>query len=296
MAERGSPTVRRRRLGYELRLLREQAGKTLVKVAADMSWSDSKVSRIENGRSAAPWGDISDLLDYYGITDRAVRDPLIALARDARRKDWWHSYLDVLKRPYATYIGLEAAAEWARIFEPLTIPGQLQTEAYIRAITATNTRPLSDTEIDRLTQVRLRRQEVIEGDDPLRLHVILDEAALHREVGGPQVMREQLDHFIAAAARPHIRLQVLAFSQGAHVAMPGSFTVFTFPADADPDVAFIETVGTSLFLERRAAAAARDAFDELSAQALSPAATVELLTRISAIYARRFTTPAPDEQ
>ncbi|MEO5876950.1 MAG: DUF5753 domain-containing protein, partial [Streptosporangiaceae bacterium] len=196
-----------------------------------------------------------------------------------------------LQRPYATYIGLEAAAEWARIFEPLTIPGQLQTEAYIRAITRTNTRALTDTEINRLTEVRLRRQDVvIHGDDPLRLHVVMDEAALRREVGGPAIMRDQVDRLLEAADHPRIRIQILAFTQGAHVSMAGSFTIFSFPDEADPDVAFIETMAGSLFLERPAEVrSARETFDELSAQALSPADSAAVLTTISAEYARRCT-------
>jgi transcriptional regulator with XRE-family HTH domain len=289
MADRGSPTVRRRRLGYELRLLREAAGLTGEAVATRMNWSDSKISRIETGKISVAWGDVSDLLDLYGVTDAAVRDALIALAREARKQGWWHPYTDLLKRPYATYIGLEAAAEVLRMFEPLTIPGLLQTPAYARAVIATNTRELTDTEIDRLIEVRLRRQEVaLAGEDPLRLHGILDEAALHRETGGPAVMHEQLQRLIQAAAHPRIRLQVLTYGQGAHVGMAGNLAVFTFPDAAD--VAFIDTGIGSLFVERRAEVqAARDTFDELTAQALSPNDTLTLLTQISAAYQQRTT-------
>jgi hypothetical protein len=131
---------------------------------------------------------------------------------------------------------------------------------------------------------------VFNSNDPLRLHIVLDEAALRREVGGPAVMREQIERLIDAGTHPRIRLQVLAFGQGAHVGMAGSFTVFSFPNDADPDVAFIETMAGSLFLERRAEVqAARDTFDELSAQALSPSDSAELLTTISAEHTRRCT-------
>lgn len=281
--------MRRRRLGYELRMLREAAGKTGEDVAEALGWSDSKVSRIETGRISVHHGDVTDLLDLYGVTDTATRDALVALAREAKKQGWWHSYSDLLKRPYATYIGLEAAAASLRVFEPLTVPGLLQTPAYARAIIGTNTRELGDTEIERLIEVRLRRQDVVfKNDDPMRLLVVLDEAALHRETGGPAVMHEQTQHLIAAAAHPRVRLQILTFTQGSHVAMAGSFGIFSFPDAADPDIGFIDTMAGSLFLERRPeVAAARDVFDELSAQAASREDPIELLTQISAAYQRR---------
>jgi transcriptional regulator with XRE-family HTH domain len=291
MPDRTSPTVRRRRLGYELRTLREAAGKTGEDVAAALGWSDSKISRIETGRISVHHGDVADLLDLYQVTDSAARDALITLARQARIQGWWHPYSDILRRHYATYIGLEAAAFSLRAFEPLTVPGLLQTPAYARAIIATNTRELDDAEIGRLIEVRLRRQDVVfSSDNPLRLMVVLDEAALRRETGGPAIMHEQAQRLIEAAARPRIRLQVLTFGQGSHVAMAGSFGVFSFPDDADPDIGFVETVAGSLFLERRAEVdTARDAFDELSAQALSPEDTDRLLAQISASYRQRCT-------
>ncbi|MGH3067704.1 MAG: helix-turn-helix domain-containing protein [Streptosporangiaceae bacterium] len=289
MPERGSPTVRRRRLGYELRQHREAAGKTGEDVAASLGWSDSKVSRIETGRIAVTWGDVSDMLDLYGVTDPRVRDPLISLAREARQQGWWHPYASILGRPYATYIGLESAAESLRVFEPLTVPGQLQTEPYARAIIRTSTRELGPDEVEQRVEVRLRRQDVIfKSEDPLRLSVVLDEAALRREVGGPEVMAGQLQRLIDAAGHPRVRIQVLAFAQGSHVSMAGSFGIFSFPGEPGGDTGFVDTMAGSLFIERPAeVAAARDTFDELSAQALSREDTLALLTEVSAAYQRR---------
>ena len=289
MPERGSPTVRRRRLGYELRQHREAAGKTGEDVAAALGWSDSKVSRIETGQIAVTWGDVSDMLDLYGVADPQVRDALISLARQARQQGWWHPYASILGRPYATYIGLESAAESLRVFEPLTVPGQLQTEPYARAIIRTTTRELGADEVERLVEVRLRRQDVIfNSDDPLRLSVVLDEAVLRREVGGPAVMAGQLRRLAEAAARPRVRVQVLAFTQGSHVSMAGSFGIFSFPGEPGGEVSFVDTTAGSLFIERPAeVAAARAAFDELSAQALSREDTVALLTEVSAAYQQR---------
>jgi transcriptional regulator with XRE-family HTH domain len=289
MPERGSPTVRRRRLGYELRQHREAAGRTGEDAAAALGWSDSKVSRIETGRIAVTWGDVSDMLDLYGVTDPPVRDALISLAREARQQGWWHPYASILGRPYATYIGLESAAGSLRVFEPLTVPGQLQTEPYARAIIGTSTRELTPDEVDQRVEVRLRRQDLIfKGDDPLRLSAVLDEAALRREVGGPAVMAGQARRLIEAAAHPRVRIQVLAFAQGSHVSMAGSFGIFSFPGDPGGDTGFVDTMAGSLFIERPAEiAAAREAFDELTAQALSREDTLVLLTEVADAYQRR---------
>lgn len=289
MPERGSPTVRRRRLGYELRQLREAAGKTGDEAAVALGWSDSKISRIETGRVSVTWGDVSDMLDLYGVTDTAARDSLIALAREARKQGWWHSYSDIIDRPYATHIGLETAAESLRIFEPLTVPGLLQTEPYARVIIATSIRELGAEEIERRIEVRLRRQDIVfKNEDPMRLNIVLDEAALRRETGGPAIMAGQVKRLIEAAGHPRIRLQVLTFAQGPHVAMAGSFGIFSFPGDPGGDIGFVDTMAGSLFIERQAEiAAARDAFDELSAQALSREDTLALLTETSADYQRR---------
>lgn len=289
MPERGSPTVRRRRLGYELRQLREAVGKTGEEAALALGWSDSKISRIETGRIGVTWGDVSDLLDLYGVTDPGVRDPLISLAREARQQGWWHPYSNLLGRPYATYIGLETAAESLRLFEPLTVPGLLQTELYAHVIIRTSTRELGRDEIERRVEVRLRRQDVIfKSEDPLRLNVVLDEAVLRRETGGPATMAGQVRRLIEASAHPRVRVQVLTFAQGQHVGMAGSFGVFSFPGEPGGDIGFVDTMAGSLFIERQAeVAAARDAFEELSAQALSREDTIALLTEVAAGYQRR---------
>jgi transcriptional regulator with XRE-family HTH domain len=288
MPERGSPTVRRRRLGYELRLLREAAGKTGEQVAEALDWSESKVSRIETGRISVHHGDVSDLLNLYQVTDTATHEALITLAREARKQGWWHPYSGVLKRPYATYIGLESAAESLRIFEPLTVPGLVQTHAYARAVITANPE-ISEDEADRLIEVRLRRQDVVfKSDDPLRLWLVLDEAALRREIGGPAVMHEQLQRLLEATTHPRVHLQLLTFGQGSHVGMAGTFGVFAFPDQSDPDIGYVETIAGSLFLERRAEVLAADrALNELCAIALSPEASRELLTQITADYGQR---------
>ena len=277
MADRNSPMVRRRRLGLELRRLREAAGKTGDEVAERLGWSASKVSRIETGRIAAAWGDVSDLLDLYEVTDTAVRQTLIGMARQSREKGWWQSFGDVLSTGYATLIGFETAARELHVFEPLTVPGLLQTPGYAHAVMRSGAIDLSGDEIDRRVQVRLSRQAVLDGEDALKLWAILDQAVLTRQIGGPQVMADQLAHLAALAHRPGITIQVIAFAEGAHAAMTGAFGIFEFPGE-DPDIAYIDSVTGELYLERPSdVRTAKDALEHLRATAAPIDASLRLI-------------------
>lgn len=252
MNRRSSPTSRRRRLGLELRRLREAARLTGDDVCAHLGWSVSKLSRIEKARATVPWSDVSDLLDVYDVDDE-TRAALIQLCKEAKQQAWWQPYNDVLAsfRNLATYIDLESAASSLRMYTPLTIPGLLQTEDYARAImTAAWPLELSDEEIERRVELRMHRQQVIANDPPLRLWAIMDEAALHRQVGGRHVMRGQLEHLTEVARRPEVTLQVIPYAAGGHVAMAGAFSIFSF-AD-DPDVVSVEAVTGTLYLDREA--------------------------------------------
>jgi transcriptional regulator with XRE-family HTH domain len=285
LSDRSSPTSRRRRLGLELRRLREAAGLTGDDVTKQLGWSVSKVSRIEKARATVPWSDVSDVLDIYGVDDE-TRAALIQLARDSKQQAWWQPYNDVLAafRNLASYIDLESAASSLRIYTPLTIPGLLQAEDYARAI-ITTARPLelTDEEIERRVELRLRRQEVIAKDPPLRLWVIVDEAALHRQVGGPEVMRGQLENLALIARHPEITLQVIPYSAGGHVAMAGAFSIFSFPDD--PDVLYVETVAGTLYLDRGAdLSAATLRFDHLRTTAHTAVDSVKLINEVARRY------------
>jgi hypothetical protein len=232
-----------------------------------------------------PWSDVSDLLDIYHPDDE-TRAALIQLCKDAKQQAWWQPYNDVLAsfRNLASYIDLESAASALRMYTPLTIPGLLQTEDYARAITATaGPLELTDAEIERRVELRMRRQAVIAKDPPLRLWGILDEAALHREVGGPKVMRGQLQHLARVARRSEITLQVIPYDVGAHVGMAGAFSVFSFPDD--PDMLYVETVTGTLYLDREADInAATLYFDHLRAKAHTAINSVKLINEVSRSY------------
>jgi transcriptional regulator with XRE-family HTH domain len=285
LSGRSSPTSRRRRLGLELRRLREAAGLTGDAIAKQLGWSVSKVSRIEKARATVPWSDVSDMIDLYGVNGE-TRTALIQLCKDSKQQAWWQPYSDVLAsfKNLANYIDLESAASSLRIYTPLTIPGLLQTEEYARAIvSATWPLELTDLEVQRRVELRMQRQKIIGLDPPLRLWAILDEASLHREVGGTDVMRAQLAHLGRIAHRPEITMQVIPFDAGGHVAMAGSFSIFSF--NDDPDVVSVDAVTGTLYLDRKAdisAAALR--FDHLRSTAHTAVDSVKLIHEVARKY------------
>src|SRR5579859_3272333 len=246
MTVRHSPTVRRRRLGLELRRLREAAGITIEAVAERLECSSSKISRIETGHSGATPRDVRDMLAVYGVSGSAAED-LVQVAREARQKGWWHLYGTVLT---SAYVGLEAAASTISQYEAQVIPGLLQVPEYARTMICKARPDITDSEVDRRVRVRMARQSLVTQDDPLYLAVVLDEAVFHRLVGGLAVMRRQLDHLLTMSKRSNVTLQVLPFAVGAHAGMDGSFAILGYEDPADPDVVFAENAAGGLFLEK----------------------------------------------
>lgn len=245
-----SPTVRRRRLAAELRRLREQAGMTVQQVADQMGCTHPKISRIENGHRAAALSDVHMMLSLYGVSGPEF-DRLMALARDSRKRGWWHTFGDVLPEWYATYVGLEAEAKRVWNFENEVIPGLLQTEDYARAITRATLPSASDHDVDRRVELRMQRQQRLVDEDPIEVWVVISEAALRRPVGGVSVMRQQLEHLAKLADKPNVTVQVLPFAAGAHPGMAGPFVILEFPEPLDPDVVYLETQIGGLYLEEQ---------------------------------------------
>ncbi|MGC4808397.1 helix-turn-helix domain-containing protein [Micromonospora sp. DT233] len=246
MSERRGPTIRRRRLGNELRRHRDAAGITIEAVAEKLECSASKISRIETGHTTASPRDVRDMLLIYGLS-AAESEELVQIAREARQKGWWHPYSKVLA---GSYVGLESAANSMRTYEQQVVPGLLETEAYASAMIRA-ARP--DIEPDQVTQrvrVRINRQSLLTQEDPVDLWVVLDEAVLHRPVGGDAVMRGQLRRLVEVAELPNVTLQILPFAVGAHAGMDGTFTILSFPEAGDPDVVYAENATGGLFLEK----------------------------------------------
>ncbi|WP_067505620.1 helix-turn-helix transcriptional regulator [Actinoplanes sp. TFC3] len=246
MNPRRSPTIRRRRLGAELRRYRESAGVTIDVVADRLGCSPSKVSRIETGHTSATPRDVKDMLDIYRV-DGAVSDELVQIAREARQKGWWHPFSTVLT---GAYVGLEAAAKSIRQYEQQVIPGLLQTDKYAIAMIGAARVGDSDQQIEQRVRVRMARQALLIQDDPIDLQVVLDEAVVSRPVGGGEVMRDQLLRLAEMAELPNVTLQILPFAAGAHAGMDGTFAILDFPDAEDPDVVFVENATGGLFLEK----------------------------------------------
>ncbi|GAA2578883.1 helix-turn-helix transcriptional regulator [Winogradskya consettensis] len=246
MNPRRSPTIRRRRLGAELRKYREAAGVTIDVVADRLGCSPSKVSRIETGHTSATPRDVKDMVDIYRV-DGAVSDELVQIAREARQKGWWHPFSTVLT---GAYVGMEAAARSVRAYEQQVIPGLLQTDMYADALIRGARLSDTDQQIEQRVRVRMARQALLIQDDPIDLWVVLDEAVVSRPVGGDDVMRDQLFRLAEMAALPNVTLQILPFAAGAHAGMDGTFAILDFPDAEDPDVVFVENATGGLFLEK----------------------------------------------
>jgi hypothetical protein len=244
------PTVRRIRLGSQLRRLREASGVSREEAGYLIRASESKISRMELGRVGFKVRDVVDLLVRYGVEDEAEREALVTLARQANAPAWWHQYSDLLPTWFQTYLGLEEAASVLRVYEVQFIPGLLQTVDYMRAI-MTRARPrASESEIERRVRMRQNRQQMFARADGPHLWAVIDEAALRRPIGGTEVFRAQVKHLIAMADEPKITLQVVPFRLGAHSAESGAFTIMRFPAPDLPDVVYVEQLTGALYLEK----------------------------------------------
>ncbi|MEU1592138.1 helix-turn-helix transcriptional regulator [Streptomyces sp. NPDC005708] len=279
------PAVRRRKLGAELRDLRARTRLTSGEAAALVGWHQSKVSRIETGASGVKPADVGRLLDAYGVEEPELRELLLMLAGSedgGGRQNWWNAYRGVLPPTYRDFISLESQASGIRTLETSVVPGLLQTPEYARAVTWAAVGGLEDDKLDALVEVRLARQDVLRADPPLSLWAVLDEAVLHREVGGPKVMARQLQRLLDAARLPQVRLQVLPFAAGAHIGVTGPFVIFSFPSRSDLDVVVLDHLTSSLYLERKEDLQAySEAFNSLRIHALSPEDTLDYIAALA---------------
>lgn len=274
------PTARQKRLGAELRKLREQGNVTSEQVADRLDCHVSKVSRIELGQSPIRRLDLEAMLDLYGVPAGRQRDALLKLARTAKTKGWWQSYTDVIPPAYADFIGLEADTARVSSFEIMLIPGLLQTPDYARAVITEAWETEGPEQIERLVEVRTLRQELVTRPDPVELRVVLCEAALHQRIGGPETMAAQLRRLLAVGAMPNVTLQVLPHAQGAHPGLNGSFTVLGFGENGEPDVVLVENLTSSLYFEdKRELDRYLWTFDRLTAMASSPRESVSLIKK-----------------
>jgi transcriptional regulator with XRE-family HTH domain len=286
MAAGPSPTVRRKRLGIELRRLREQAGLTCEEVGHRLDCSGTRISRIETGRISIRPGDVRELLEIYDVLG-AEADLLVQLAREARQKGWWHTYGRALPAWFEAYVGLEAAAARFRDFQSMVIPGLLQTEDYARAVLRAAPYPRTADDIDRQVALRMERQSILDQPSPPNLWLVLTESVVRVQVGGPVVMRSQLQRLIDVAGRSNVTLQVLPVTTAAQVQPISPFTILEFPDTADPTVVYLEHLTGSLFLETEEEIRRYTVlFDHLCAEALGKTASIDLIAGVAAELAQ----------
>jgi Domain of unknown function (DUF5753)/Helix-turn-helix domain len=274
----GSPTVLRMILSRQLQALREKAGMSYQQAGEAIYSSEWTIRRMERSEGGLKPLTLKSLLMAYGITDIAEINAFLALARQAGTPGWWHSYDDILPAWFRTAVGLEEAATLIRAYEPQVIPGLLQTEGYIRAITAASFPAAPSDFSERAVALRLARQQLLQRPDPPGYWVVLDETALRRPIGGPQIMREQIAYLIEAAQQPAITIQVLPFAAGWHPALYGMFNIFRLPDAQLPDIVYSEALTGANYLNKPEESATYiEALDRMCAQAASPEHTLTIL-------------------
>jgi transcriptional regulator with XRE-family HTH domain len=274
-----SPTVRRRELGALLRKLRTGNGLTVEQAAERLMVSASKLSRMETGHGIATPRDIRDLCDLYGVTDEAERDRLTSLAQEGKQPGWWQSYE---LNQFAEYVGLEAAAISIKRYQSTAIPGLLQTYDYARVMLEAMIPKPTRERINELVEVRMTRQRLLTQSQPPNFWVVLDEAVLHRVVGGHRTMSAQLDRLIEVTNLPNVTIQIIPYEAGAHPAMDSTFSMLDF-AESVPSVVYVEgLVGWVYPDSPQDLTKYQQVFERLCAMALTPEASVELVARVGA--------------
>lgn len=275
-----SPTVLRIMLGGQLRQLRESRGISRETAGYKIRASESKISRMELGRVGFKERDVADLLTFYGVVDEAERDAVLALARRANSPGWWHRYGDILPSWFQPYLGLEASAAVIRTYEVKFVPGLLQTEEYARAVVLLSHQRASPAEIEHRVRLRMERRRRVLGSlgGGSQVWAVVDEAALRRSVGGPEVMRAQLKSLIDATTNARIRLQVIPFRSGGYAAAGGPFTVLRFRDQELPDMVYIELLTSAVYLDKREETSDYILMmDQLAVDAEPPHRTIEII-------------------
>jgi len=270
----GKPTVRSRRVGSELRRLREAAEVTTAQAAELLSCSAAKISRIENGNVSARVVDLRILLDRYGVGDAEHRAYLERLARDSNKRGWWQDYGDTIPPYYADFIGLETDASYIKTWEPTLVPGLLQTPEYARAIMLANPAMISPDKLENFISIRQARQARLEQGTDARFDAVIWEAALTTTIGSDEIQRGQLARLLELMDRPNISVQILPLEAGDQASMCGSFVTFSFGSERSVSTVFVENLTSSQYLEEDQELRGYTlVFDALRSAALSPAAS-----------------------
>ncbi|MFF9126534.1 helix-turn-helix domain-containing protein [Streptomyces sp. NPDC014889] len=246
-----APTVLRMILGRRLQDMRQSAGASLADAAKALRVTPLTIRRLEKAEVALKPLYVEKLLQTYGTAQQEI-DEFVALAEQANKPGWWHAYRDVLPSWFTAYVSLETGASTLRTYEPHYVTGLLQTRAYARAVLSGGFPNGPDDELERRVNLRLSRQSLLDREKAPTLWVVMEEAVLHRVVGGPEVMREQIDRLLEASELEHVSIDILPFAVGAHVGACAPFTYFRFEEPELPDVVYSEVLSASMYLDERA--------------------------------------------
>lgn len=279
----GAPSVLRMILGRQLEELRTRAGLSYADAGVAIGVSHSTIRRMEAAKVARlRLADAEKLLRVYGVTDQREIETFLQSVREANKRGWWHTYRDVMPDWFAAYLSLEQAAVQIRAYGNQFVHGLLQTEEYARALLDTDSPRASAEATERRVALRMRRQELLARPAPPRLWVVMDETVLRWPVGGPEVMRAQIDRLIEVNRLPHVTVQLMPFANGPHPALrAGTFHLFRFRARELPDIAYLNGLVGAVYLDKADDVVVyREALDRLSAQAASAKRTEALLTAL----------------
>ncbi|MEJ8650692.1 helix-turn-helix transcriptional regulator [Streptomyces sp. MS1.AVA.3] len=269
-------SVYRRRLSAQLKELREAAGLKMAEAASTIEINQGTLSRIESGDRGTTPIVVKAMLDCYGVSDAAVREDILDLVRadQAQKQKWWRKYSAVINTTqYGGYLELEASATSLRSYEPQLIPGLLQTADYAHKVISAMRMDLDSKQIEALVTVRMNRQALLEGENAPKLWAVIDEAAIRRMSGSPEVLRSQLERLLEVEPRTNITLQLLPFDAGFHPGLYGSFMLMGFP-EPNPDVVWVENLTNSVYFEGSDDVGRyTEVFDHLRATALGPPET-----------------------
>jgi transcriptional regulator with XRE-family HTH domain len=274
-------TARRRRLGAALREAREKAGASPEQAAKAIHGDKSKISRIEGGRHRVSRLELETLMDLFGVTDSKIREWMVALSTEGQRRSWWRRHGDRLEQDFKELLTLEEDAERIAAFQPQVLPGLVQTKAYATSVIRSNDPSLEDEQVDFFADFRLRRQEIFVKESPPEYLCIVTEGVLRQQVGGPEVMRQQLEHLVKLSQQPNIVIGVIPFSEPGYTGTSGAFTLYSYPDPLDLDVVQVEYLDGALYLEEdKTVRKYRQSLSLLRASSMSAAESTELISKI----------------
>lgn len=277
MPKKPGPTLRAQWLGQQLRELRESCDLTLKEAGEYLQRDASMVSRFETADWPIRRGDVLALLDLYGVADEKRRSGLIRLSEEVWQKGWWEQYADALDRQFIDYPWLEGRADLIRSYDAMILPGLLQTRAYAETLIKKGNGAVSAQQLTQWIDFRMERQRVLDRGETPRLEAILDESALRRPIGGPEVMRAQLARLRELAQRPNIDLRVLPLRAGWHAGLDGAFTIFEMP-EPYPEVAYVDNLAGRFYIEQPEVERFVRVYHDVRDTALDLATSAELIS------------------